>query len=204
MKSLAIAAALLALQPQVAAGQVAPVQAAPLRAAQAAPSEALIDRFIAALPHQEELTRTEDKIDPAELARLAALNPGKEAQVRAVLQADLACTGPAVTAGTLRVLRMVARNLGEVRLRKLIGFYQGPDYSAFETLATRMEGKASPSPADSAAMARMMETYPLQAFHDQMSRAGEMFAADKAFMDAAVACASKRMKALEAAGLKSD
>lgn len=204
MKPLAIAAALLAVQPQPAAAQGAPTQAAPSRADQAAPSEALIDRFIAALPHQEELTKTEDKIDPAELARLAALNPGKEAQVRAVLQANLACTGPAITAGTLRVLRTVARNLGEVRLRKLIAFYQSPDYAAFETLATQMEGKANPSSADSAAMARIMGTYPLQAFHDQMGQAGQLFMADKAFMDAAVACASKRMKALEAAGLKSD
>lgn len=201
MKPFAIAA-LLALQSQPAAAQAGPARAAPARAAEAAPSEALIDRFIAALPHQEEFTKAEE-IDPAEFARLAALNPDKEAQVRAVLQADLACTGPAVTAGTMRVLRTVARNLGEVRLRKLIGFYQGPDYAALEALATRMETSASSSPADSAAMARIMETYPLQAFQDQMGRAEEMFMADRGFVDAALKCGFKQEEAFEAAGLKS-
>lgn len=196
MKPLAIAAAfaLLALQPQPGFAQ----------APEAAPSEALIDRFIAVLPDREALSEAGEEIDPGEMSRLAALNPGKEAQVRAILQKNLECTGPEITAGSLRMLRTVARGLGEARLKKLIGFYEGPDYAAFAALATRMEGKSTPSAEDSAAMAKFMGTYPLQAFHQQLGRAEEIIASDQGFMTAAMKCASEQMDALEAAGLKSN
>ncbi|HYW14705.1 MAG TPA: hypothetical protein VE891_00935 [Allosphingosinicella sp.] len=198
MKLLAIAA-LFALQPQPAAAQAAPAEAV-----SAAPAEALIDRFIAVLPDREEIDKAGGEIDPIELARLATLNPGKEAQVRKVLQANLACTGPAASSASLRMLRTVARNLGDDRLRKLIGFYEGPDYAAFGALARRMAGKAIPSAADGAAMAKLMGAYPLQAFQEQMGRAEEIMTADAPFMEAAWNCAAEQEKALEAAGLKSN
>lgn len=196
MKPLAIAAAfaLLALQPRPGLAQPA----------EAAPSEALVDRFIAVLPDRDAISEVGEEIDPDELSRLAALNPGKEAQVRAILQKNLACTGPEITAGSLRMLRTVARGLGEARLKKLISFYEGPDYSAFAALAARMEGKPTPSAADSAAMAKFMGTYPLQAFHSQLSRGEEIIAADQGFMTAAMKCASEQIEAFEAAGLKSE
>lgn len=196
MKPLAIAAllALLALPSQPGLAQ----------APEAAPSEALIDRFLAAIPDRDEIDAAGGEIDPGELSRLAALNPGKEARVRAILQSNLACTGPATTAGSLRMLRTIARNLGNARLQKLVSFYEGPDYAAFGALAARMEGKATPSAEDSAAMAKLMGTYPLQAFHEQLSRAGEIVAADPGFMSAAMKCASEQVEALEAAGLKSN
>ena len=194
MKLFAIAAAaLLALQPHSGGAQTVP----------AAPSEALVDRFIAVLPDRDEISAAGGEIDSAELDRLVALNPGKEAQVRSVLQANLACTGPAITAGSLRMLRTVARNLGEARVQKLVSFYEGPDYAAFAALAARMDGKATPAADDSAAMARLMGTYPLQAFHEQLSRAEEIISADPGFMSAAMECAAEQMEALEAAGLKS-
>lgn len=192
MKLLA-AAAFLALQ-----AQPLPAQAPP-----AAPSEALIDRFIAVIPDREEFEKPPTDIDEAELTRLVALNPGKEAQVRKVLKANLACTGPAVKAGGNRLLRTVAKELGEENLKRLVSFYEGPDYAAFKALAGRMEGNAKPSAEDSAALARLMGTYPLQAFIDRMGRAPEIFAADEGFMTAATKCASEQMEALEAAGLKS-
>lgn len=195
MKPLAIAlAALLALLPQPGLAQ-APV---------AAPSETLIDRFIAVLPDRDAIDSAGGEIDSAELSRLAALNPGKEAKVRAVLRANLACTGPAIAAGSLRMLRTVARTLGEARVRKLISFYEGPDFAAFGALAARMDGKASPDPDDSAAMAKLMGTYPLQAFHEQLSRAEEIISADPGFMSAAMDCAAEQMEALEGAGLKAN
>ncbi|MGZ8285003.1 MAG: hypothetical protein ACXW27_03950 [Allosphingosinicella sp.] len=195
MKLLVIAAAaMLALQPQPGLAQ----------AAETAPSEALVDRFIAVLPDRDAISAAGGEIDAGELSQLAALNPGKEAQVRAILQANLACTGPAIAAGSLRMLRTVARNLGDAGLRKLVSFYEGPDYAAFAALAARMEGKAKPSADDSAAMAKLMGTYPLQAFHQQMSRAEEIIAADQGFMSAAMKCASEQIDALEAAGLKAN
>ncbi|HEX9946669.1 MAG TPA: hypothetical protein VGA98_03935 [Allosphingosinicella sp.] len=200
MKLLAIAAAgLIALVAQPASAQPASARAAP-----AAPSEALIDRFIAVLPDRDAIGAAGQEIDEAELGRLTALNPGKGAQVRSVLQSNLACTGPAITAGSLRMLRTVARNLGDAKLQKLVSFYEGPDYAAFGALAARMEGKTPPSAEDSAAMAKLMGTYPLQAFYDQLSRAEEIIAADPGFMTAAMKCATEQMDALEAAGLKSN
>lgn len=195
MKPLAIAAAaLLALQAPPVSAQAAP----------AAPSEALVDRFLAALPHQEEIAAESTEIDSAELSRLLALNPGKEAQLRSILKANLSCTGPAVTAGTLRMLRTVARELGSEKLQKLVSFYEGPDYAAFEALGVRIEGAATPSAEDKAAMAKLMAAYPLQAFLDRMNRAGEIIAADEGFMTAAMNCASQQVDALTAAGLKAN
>ena len=195
MKPLAIAAAaaLLALQAQSVLAQTP----------EAAPSEALIDRFLAVLPDRDQINAVDTEVDAGELSGLVALNPGKEAQVRTILQANLACTGPAISAGTLRMLRSVARNLGEARLQRLVSFYEGPDFAAFSALAARMEGNANPSPDDKAAMAKLMAAYPLQAFLDQMNKAGDIIAADEGFMSAAMKCASEQMAALEAAGLKS-
>ncbi|HEU0097744.1 MAG TPA: hypothetical protein VFQ67_03120 [Allosphingosinicella sp.] len=193
MKLLAIAAALLALQPQPGSSQAPP-----------APSDALVERFIAALPDRDEIAKAAGEIDQAELSRLAGLNPGKESRVRAVLQSNLACSGPATVAGSLRMLRTIARNLGSATVQKLTSFYEGPDYAAFAALAARMEGEAKPSAADSAALEKMMAAYPLEAFREQLSRAEEIFAADEAFMEAAVKCATEQLEALEAAGLKAN
>ena len=193
MKLLAVAAALLSLsQPGLA------------QAPEAAPSEALIDRFIAVLPDRDEISAAGDEIDSAELSRLAALNPGKEAKVRSVLKANLACTGPAITAGSLRMLRTVARNLGRAKVEKLVSFYEGPDYAAFGALAARIEGKPNPSAEDNAAMAKLMAAYPLQAFYQQLGRAEEIISADQGFMTSAMKCAGEQIEALEAAGLKSN
>jgi hypothetical protein len=193
MKPFAIAfAALLALQAPAAVAQ----------AADSAPSQALVDRFIAAIPDRAAIETAGGEIDPGELSRLAALNPGKEAKVRAILQANLACTNPEIVAGSLRMLRTVARNLGGDKVQKLVSFYEGPDYAAFSALAARMEGKAKPSAEDSAAMARLMGAYPLQDFHAQLSRAEEIIAADQQFMTAAMKCAGEQVEAMEKAGLK--
>ncbi len=187
-----------------AAVLLALAQPAFAQAPQAAPSEALVERFVASLPDQEEIRSVPTEIDAAELSRLLALNPGKEAQLRSILKANLACTGPAITAGTLRMLRTVARALGTERLQKLVSFYEGPDYAAFKALGLRMESAAAPTAQDKAAMAKLMTAYPLQAFLDQMNRAGDIIAADEGFMTAAMNCASQQVDALTAAGLKAN
>jgi hypothetical protein len=192
--TLLAAAAFLALQ-----AQPLPAQAPP-----AAPSEAMIERFIAVIPDRDEIDKPPTEIDAAELAGLVALNPGKEAQLRSILKANLACTGPAIKAGSYRMLRTVARELGEEKLKRLVSFYEGPDYAAFKTLARRMDDSEKPSAEDSAAMAKLMGTYPLQAFIERMNRAPEIITADQGFMTAATKCASEQVEALEAAGLKSN
>jgi hypothetical protein len=192
MTPLAIAAAaLLALQP--------PTSPAP----DPAPSEALVERFIAVLPDREEIDSGSAEVDPAELSALAALNPGQEARVRSILEANLACSNDAISAGTLRMLRTVARDLGSARVQRLVDFYEGPDYAAFAALGLRMGAAATPSAEDWAAMAKLMEAYPLQDWLDRLNRAQEIIMADEGFMTAAMKCAEEQMKALEAAGLKS-
>lgn len=198
MKPFAAAAALLFVTVQPASAE----PAAP--AAATAPSEALVDRFIAVIPDRDQIDSVSTEIDAGELAALVALNPGKEAQIRPILQANLACTGPAISAGSLRMLRTVARNLGEEKLKRLIAFYEGPDYAAFAALAARMEGKDKPSAEDSAAMAKMMGAYPLQAFHAQLNSAPEIIGADQGFMEAAMRCATEQVAALDKAGLKAN
>ena len=194
MRPLAIAAAaLLALQAQPALAQ----------APDSVPSEALVERFLAVLPDRAEIDSIDNEVDAAELSALTALNPGKEAQVRAILQASLPCSNDAITAGTLRMLRTVARDLGQARLQRLVSFYEGPDYAAFAALGARMGSAATPSSEDRAAMAKLMETYPLQAWLDRLNRAQEIITADEGFMTAAIKCAEQQMIALEAAGLKS-
>ena len=194
MTPLAIAAAaLLALQ----AGP------APAQAPDAPPNSELVERFIAVLPDRAEIDADSAEVDPAELSAISALNPGKEAQVRSILEANLACSNQAISAGTLRMLRTVARDLGEAKVTRLISFYEGPDYAAFETLGLRMAGSATPAAEDRAAMAKLMETYPLQDWLDRLNQAPEIIAADEGFMSAAMSCAEQQMKALEAAGLKS-
>ena len=193
MTPLAIAAAaLLALQ-------TGPALAQP----DAAPSAALVERFIAVLPDRAEIDAGNAEVDPAELSAIAALNPGKEAQVRSILEANLACSNQAISAGTLRMLRTVARDLGEAKVTRLISFYEGPDYAAFEALGLRMAASANPAAEDRAAMAKLMEAYPLQAWLDRLNQAPEIIAADEGFMSAAMQCAGQQMNALEAAGLKS-
>lgn len=200
MKLPALAAAfLLALQ-----AQPAPAKPAPAKAASAAPTEALIDRFLAVLPDRDQMTAVSTEIDAEELARLAALNPGKEAQLRPILQADLACTEPAVIAGTTRALRTVARDLGAEKLQKLVAFYEGPAYSELAALVARMEGAAEPSEADGAALAKLMEAYPVEAFAERMNRVQDILVADSGFMSATMACAEKQVEALTAAGLKAN
>jgi hypothetical protein len=101
------------------------------------------------------------------------------------------------------MLRTVARNLGQEKLQRLVSFYEGPDYPAFNALAARMQGQDKPSAADEAAMTKLMAAYPLQAYHDGLGRAEAIIAADQGFMTAAMKCASEQMEALEKAGLKS-
>ncbi|HEX8620411.1 MAG TPA: hypothetical protein VF718_00415 [Allosphingosinicella sp.] len=191
--AIAAAAALLAVQP-------GPGLAQPPGAP---PSEALVERLIAVLPDAAQLDSGGAEVDPAELGALVALNPGKEAQVRSILEANLACSGEAISAGTRRMLRTVAGDLGEARVKRLVDFYQGPDYAAFEALGTRMSATPTPSAEDRAAMAKLMEAYPLQAWLDGLNRAQEIIAADEGFLGAAMKCAEQQMNALESAGLKS-
>lgn len=188
-----LAALLIALQAQPASAQ-----------APDAPSAALVERFIAALPDREALAAAGAELDSTELARLSALNPGREAQLRAILRRNAGCTGPVIAAGSLRVFRTIAGNLGEDGVRRLIAFYEGPDYAAFAALAARMKDAPKPEAKDKAALDRLMRAYPLDALNAQLGQAGQVFAADQEFIGAVTKCVNEQRDAMTAAGLMSN
>src|SRR4051794_3101644 len=86
-------------------------------------SEAMVDRLIRALPHQEEF-KIVPKFDEQQLARLQALNPGHDQDIRSILMAHATCMAHPTEEATMRALRAVARNLGAEKLGRLIAFYE--------------------------------------------------------------------------------
>ena len=161
------------------------------------PSEALIDKFVSVLPDR---VRNRSTV-PYELRRLTALNPGREADVRAIFEADPACAA-AIESGLLHILREVARGLGEARLRRMIAFYASPDLDEFEALVRRVEGNPSPSEADKAAWEKLFATYPLADFYERSKHIGDIIAADQAAMTPVMACLVAREAALYGAHLR--
>src|SRR3954465_6754145 len=80
----------------VFAGCLAMLVVAPaLAQTPAAAPDALVERFIAALPHQEEFDPPATA-DARRLAQFGALNPGREQEVRTILTAEATCSAPAI------------------------------------------------------------------------------------------------------------
>ena len=163
--------------------------------ADAPPSPELVDRFIAALPDRQ---RPLDEIDPADLDRLVQLNPGREADLRPILQAHVGCTAPLMSASTDRMLHQVAGHLGTANVEALIRLYQGPDLARFGMLAE----KADKNPQESAEFERLMTVYPVQAFMEAMQAASTSAFLDEPFFEALNACDRARAEALARAGLR--
>ena len=165
-------------------------------------SEALIDQFVRALPHQEEL-EVHPAVDPRELARLAAINPGRESALRPILMAHATCTASPQKAATIRLIRVIARDLGPAKLARLIAFYQGPDYATFERLSATADGRQTPPQADRKEIERIMAAYPLADWIGGMGRAAGRLLDDSEFLDATTRCDAARDAALAQAKLRS-
>ncbi|HEY0324609.1 MAG TPA: hypothetical protein VGC46_01350 [Allosphingosinicella sp.] len=169
-----------------------------LAQAEAPPSPDLVERFIAALP---EPRRPLNEVDPAALARLVELNPGREAHLRAILQAHAGCTAPLMRGSTDRMLHHVAGRLGAANLEALIRFYQGPDLARFGTLAEKRDKTTE----ETAEFERLMRDYPMEAFMDAMqsATASAMFD-DESFFVAMNACDRQQSEALARFNLRSE
>ena len=163
----------------------------------APPSPELVDRFIAALPERQ---RPLGAVDPAELARFAQLNPGREGDIRPILESHARCTAPIREASTQRMLRLVAGRLGTSNIEALVRFYEGPDLARFGALAE----KADKSAEENAEFERLQRAYPLEALMEAMRTTGMDAFDDESFFHEMDACDRSRDEALSSARLRSE
>jgi hypothetical protein len=132
------------------------------------PSEAQVERFMAVLPDVEALGQVDRTADPVELERLVSLNPGRDADIRPVLETFAACQSPIHNAMSLTGLRMIARRLGSAGLERLTAFYQSEDLDRLEALTARLQAGEAPGEAEQAEMERIFAAYPLREFQALM------------------------------------
>jgi hypothetical protein len=162
--------------------------------------EALFQHFLKVLPDAKEPPRT--GADPAEVARLATLNRGRERDVETLLAADAACTAPVRQAAVLRMARATADRLGREKVDRMIAFYEGPGFVRWQELASAVRADAAPSPGERAEMARLTAAYPLQDFADALQAGSQVLFTDGGLGAAFSKCADARVAAFAKAGLK--
>lgn len=178
-----------------------PAEAAPTTPAPVAPapaSEALVERFMAALPEAQRLNRVDRTADRQELDRLGAMNQGRADDIRPILEEFAACASAARNKAIADVLRRAARQLGEEKLGRLIQFYEREDVAALREMMA--QGTAALSDAQRAEAARIAATYPVAEFADLLEPGPTLWRAD--FMREEGRCAATRDAALERAGLR--
>ena len=165
--------------------------------------EALIDRFIAALPGSG--SRAVDRTpDPEELERLGSLNPGQEAGIRAVLADHRACESTTLNVATERLLRDIARRLGAAKVGRLIDLYEGDDLARVDALSARIGRGETLSEADSAALDALVADYPIVEFGQQFQSIGWTLTAEEGFLSSMDRCAADKAAALASRGLRAD
>jgi hypothetical protein len=177
--------------------------AAPAAAAQApvppAP-EALVDRYMAALPQNVAAInagRAEN-----EVARLLQVNPGgDEAAVRAAVDALEACFSPVLNANTDGAIRATVRAMGAEKLNRLIEFYTGPDHATFGTIVDANE-HGEMTEAQAAERRRIETSYPVLEFVRLFNAALDIARRDEAFQREARRCRGIEMEMLTRRGLQ--
>jgi hypothetical protein len=150
-------------------------------------SDATITRFMAAVPPASR-SATDRTPDPQDLARYNELNPGRAAEVRAALEEHEGCIGPIIAAGTERILRNIARELGEERVVRLTRFYESQDSHVFDRLSAREE--SSLTEAERAEMDRIVAAYPLTEFLQEMANVRDRAGQDQVMMNGLSRCAA--------------
>jgi hypothetical protein len=161
------------------------------------PSEALVDRFMTAIPDADRLEQMDRTADPAELERLSRLNSGKTDEIRPVLEAYAACASPINNEIGRSGLRFAAQQLGRAKLEQLIRFYEGEDFRRFAALGSRLEAGETLAPAEQAELDRIMAAYPLAELNAQlMFGMPEYFAAHTEWLAALDRCTDQKQAEL--------
>ena len=172
-------------------------QAAPVGAV----DQALIERFMAALPRSQQALDSTSETNAELLALFTGLNPGRDAEVRPLVESYARCAAPALREGTLRMFGALARDLGRDKVEALIRFYSGPDFTAFARVAPAAQA-GTLAPADAAELARLLGAYPLADFHAAMRRAGSALESDEAFTAGITRCATELRTAMQSRRLR--
>jgi hypothetical protein len=190
----ALAAALLAVQ-------APPLDQAPPAAETSVPpaSEALVDRFMTAIPASAQGPADNRGADPIQLELLAEINPGRIEEIRPILEAEAACEGPLRREMNGRMLRGVAAGLGEEKLGRLVRFYEGDDYHLFERLGREESGTLSES--ERAELERLLTDYPIEEYAQAISASFPAMFDDPA-MEPLIRCGLDRARAFERKGLR--
>lgn len=162
-------------------------------------ADALVERFMAVVPPNAQPT---DAPDPDILASLEAANPGREAEVRRLLEAEAACVAPFQAELSRATLREIARSLGDETLGRLIAFYESDDFRRLTGLVEREGGEAALSDGERADLEAVMSRYPLEAFSQAVTtRSMDLFAGHPLF-DKMTICHAIRVRAMEEARLE--
>jgi hypothetical protein len=163
---------------------------------------ARFDRFVRALPDSPGGPTAGAAPDPAEAERLAKLNPGREREIAAALRAEAECTAPLSREAVLKMMHGVADRLGPSRLDRMIAFYEGADYKAFDRLGARSAAGEPLSAAETAELDRIRSAYPLDEFAAAMQASGNAIWTDPALAAGFSRCADSREQAFRKAKLR--
>lgn len=175
----------------ILAGLAAPVPPAP---------EALVDRYVAAIPQSQDEVNAGRAAN--EVARLMQANPGgDEAAVRAAVDALEACFSATLNANTDGAIRATVRAMGAEKLNRLIDFYTGPDHRAFAAIVDANE-HGEMTEAQGAERRRIEDSYPVLEFVTLFNAALDIARRDEAFQREARRCRGIQAEMLERHGLR--
>lgn len=143
--------------------------------------------------------------DPKEVARIAALNPGHEAEVRPILAEHARCFAPVAEAATRRALATIARGFGADKLRGLISLYQSAEFRRFDAIEARQYKGEKLGVQEESEFRRFLADHPaMLEFGEALRNAGPIMTADADFMSATGACVDARQAAFDRAKLRAN
>jgi hypothetical protein len=180
-----------------------PMMLAASLALQDGPSaEALVDRLIEAFPDGDEVDAVDRTADPAEMARLEAVNPGRAEDIRPVLEGYAACESAMRITMTRRGMSRIVARMGAAKVERLIAFYRGEDLGRFEALSRRL---AQGEPLSGEAQAdhdRIAAAYPIYEFAELMQADLPASMLDGLAFDELSRCVDEKAAALERIGVQ--
>jgi hypothetical protein len=163
-------------------------------------ADAQLDRLLAALP--ESATIAADAAEEAsELAHLAALNPWRGEEIKAILDAANACAHRQDRVAARVTVGAAAARLGPRKVERLIQFYGSRHYPALRALAHRAAARETLSAPEKEELRRAPSAYPVREFALAMQRATkQLVSAGRA--PTYLACGADRDAAFERAALR--
>jgi hypothetical protein len=189
---------MIAWLPVLAVLLAAATDPAPARSAEPA-SEALVDRFMAVIPGADRFERIDRTPNPDELERLTGLNPGRDADVRAVLAEHAGCLSEGRNRRTKERLRGMARQLGDANLRRIVTFYEREEWRVLVRLSER--SRQDLSAEDRAELDRLRAEYPLDALVRAINPLDPAFRSENSPEDLQ-RCSRSLFEALDRLGLR--